>query len=137
MMDSGCDVHFTQNRCWISKDDGKGLDMIRQRRSILRCSQTFKIVVEGSEHTGTQSDDSSRGRANGTGKGTRCVRNPGVPLQDRRWTVTENPRCASGFPRDRQRPQLKRERCTRLRDTCLIEAGVKGALRRERRTSRI
>ena len=31
MMDSGCDVHFTKNRCWISKDDGKELDMIRSR----------------------------------------------------------------------------------------------------------
>ena len=29
MMDSGCDVHFTKNRCWISEDDGKELDMIR------------------------------------------------------------------------------------------------------------
>ena len=29
MMDSGCDVHFTKNRCWTSKDDGKELDMIR------------------------------------------------------------------------------------------------------------
>ena len=29
MMDSGCDVHFTKNPCWISKDDGKELDMIR------------------------------------------------------------------------------------------------------------
>ena len=25
----GCDVHFTKNRCWISKDDGRELDMIR------------------------------------------------------------------------------------------------------------
>ena len=24
-MDSGCDVHFTKSRCWISKDDGKEL----------------------------------------------------------------------------------------------------------------
>ena len=29
LMDSGCDVHFTKNRCWTSKDDGKELDMIR------------------------------------------------------------------------------------------------------------
>ena len=29
------------------------------------------------------------------------------------------------------------ESCMRLRDTCLIEAGVNGALRRERRTSRM
>ena len=28
-MDSGCDVHFTRDRCWIAKDDGKDLDMIR------------------------------------------------------------------------------------------------------------
>ena len=28
MMDSGCDVHFPKNRCWISKDDWKELDMI-------------------------------------------------------------------------------------------------------------
>ena len=25
MMDSGCDVHFTKNRCWISKTTGKNL----------------------------------------------------------------------------------------------------------------
>ena len=29
MTDSSCDVHFTKNRCWISKDDRKELDMIR------------------------------------------------------------------------------------------------------------
>ena len=29
MMDSGCDVHFTKNHCWISKDVGKKLDTIR------------------------------------------------------------------------------------------------------------
>ena len=29
MMDSGCDVHFTRDRCWRPKEDGKGLDMIR------------------------------------------------------------------------------------------------------------
>ena len=29
MMDSGCDVHFTKDRCWMSKNDGKELDMIR------------------------------------------------------------------------------------------------------------
>ena len=28
MMDSGCDVYFTKNRCWIAKNNGKELDMI-------------------------------------------------------------------------------------------------------------
>ena len=71
MMDSGCDVHFAKDRCWISRVDGKELDMIR-----LRGSQTVKIDVEGSKHARTQSDESSRGRASGTGKGARCVWNP-------------------------------------------------------------
>ena len=29
MMDSSFDVHITKDRCWISEDDGKELDMIR------------------------------------------------------------------------------------------------------------
>ena len=29
MMDSSCDVHFTKDRCWMSNDDGKELDMTR------------------------------------------------------------------------------------------------------------
>ena len=49
--------------------------------------------------------------------------------------MTENPRCVSRFPQDLRRPQLKKERCTKLQDMCLIEAGVNGALQRERRTS--
>ena len=59
MMDSGCDVHFTKNRCWIAKKKGKNLT----RFSAVECSscQTFKIVVEGSKRSGTQSYDSSRG----------------------------------------------------------------------------
>ena len=28
MMDSGCDVYFTKDRCWIAKNNGKELDMI-------------------------------------------------------------------------------------------------------------
>ena len=87
-MDSGCDVHFTKNRCWISKDDGKELDMIRSGGVFFRGSQTFKIVVEGSKHAGTQSYDSSRGRASGSGKGTRCVWNPASRCRSnvgRRW----------------------------------------------------
>ena len=65
-----------------------------QRLSILRGSQTFKVVVEGSKHTGTQSFDSSRGWASGTGKGTRCVRNPRSRCRNnvgRRWTGPATP----------------------------------------------
>ena len=75
MMVSGCDVHFTKNRRWISKDDGKELDMIRSGGVFFVAARPAKLV-EGSKHIGTQSDDSSRRRASGTGKGTR-VRSPG------------------------------------------------------------
>ena len=84
-----------------------------QRRSVRRGSQSFKIVVERIKHAGTQSDDSSRASSTG---GNTLRSEPQVPLQEPRWTATENPRCASEIPRDRQRPQLKRERCTKLQD---------------------
>ena len=127
MMDSGCDVHFTKNRCWVSKDDGKELDMIRSGGVFFVAARPSKSssreanTLELNPMTAAEVEQAALARE----------------LQEPRWTVTKNPRCASEFPRDQQRPQLKRERCTRLRDTCLIEAGVNGALRRERRTSRI
>ena len=49
MMDSGCDVHFTKNRCWISKDDGKEIDMIRMRRSVLGGGQDFQNRRRGKQ----------------------------------------------------------------------------------------
>ena len=42
MMDSGCDVHFTKNRCWISKDDGKEFDMIRSGGVLLVAARPSK-----------------------------------------------------------------------------------------------
>ena len=53
MVDSGCDVHFTKDRCWIPKDDGKRGRHDPQWRSVLRGTQTFNIDVEGSKHAGT------------------------------------------------------------------------------------
>ena len=71
MMDAGRDVHFSKNRCWISKRRRERTRHDPQRRSVLRGSQTFKIVFERSKCSGTQSYDISRGLASGTGKGTR------------------------------------------------------------------
>ena len=88
MMDSGC-------RCACHKESLLEIQRRRerldpQRRSYLRGSQTFKTVVEGSKRSGTQSDYSSRGRASGIGKGTRCVRNPGSRCRSHagRWRRT-------------------------------------------------
>ena len=43
MMDSGCDVHFAKNRCWISKDDGKELDMIRSGEVFFVAARPSKL----------------------------------------------------------------------------------------------
>ena len=43
MMDSSCDVHFTKNRCWISKDDGKELDMIRSGEVFFVAARPSKL----------------------------------------------------------------------------------------------
>ena len=51
--------------------------------------------------------------------------------------MTENARCASGLPRDRQRPQSEERALHEASDTCLIEAGVNGALQCEQRMNRI
>ena len=82
MLDSGWDVHFRKNRCWISKDDGKELDMIRNGGVFFVAARPSKSSSRESKHAGTQSYDSSRGRASGTGKGSRCRSNVG-----RRWAV--------------------------------------------------
>ena len=36
--------------------------------------------------------------------------------------MAENPRCVSRFPQDLRRPQLKKERCTKLQDMCFYRS---------------
>ena len=43
MMDSGCVVHFTKNRWWISEDDGKELDMIRSDGVFFEAARPSKL----------------------------------------------------------------------------------------------
>ena len=136
MMDSGCDVHFTKNSCWISKDDGKELDMICSGGVFFvatipsNTSSREASTLELNPMTTAEVEQAALAREH-PAFGTK------VPLQKPRWTVTENPRCASGFPRAQRRAQLKRKHCMRPRDTCLIEVGVSGALQREWRTNHI
>ena len=44
MMDSGCDVHFTKDRCWISKENGEELDMIRSGGVFLVAARPAKLT---------------------------------------------------------------------------------------------
>ena len=98
MMDSGCDVHFMKNRCWISKDDGKELDMIRSggvfcvaaRPSNSSSREASTLEFNPMKAAGVEQAALEREHA---AFGTQ------VPLQEPRWTVTKNPRCASEFPR--------------------------------------
>ena len=86
MMDSGCDVHFTKDRCWKSKDDGEELDTIRSGGEFFVAARPAKPTSREASTLELNPMTSSRG----TGKGARCVLESWVPLQEPRWTVMEN-----------------------------------------------
>ena len=44
MMDSGCDVHFTKNLCWITKDNGEGLDVIQSGGVFFVAARPTKVT---------------------------------------------------------------------------------------------
>ena len=44
MMGSGCDVYFTKDRCWITKNHGKELDMIPSGRGFFVAAQPSKLL---------------------------------------------------------------------------------------------
>ena len=130
-MDSGCDVHFTKNRCWISKDDGKELDSIRSGGAFFVAARPSKSssreanALELNPMTAAEVEQAALEREHAA-FGTPA----GATLDGE-----ESPQCVSRFPQALRRHQLKKERYTSLQDMCLIEAGVNGALRHERRTS--
>ena len=86
MMDSGCDVQFTKNRCWISKDDGKEFDMIRSGGVFFVAARPSKSssreanALELNPMTAAEVEQAALAR--------RCVRNPGSRCRSnfgRRW----------------------------------------------------
>ena len=70
MKDSGCDVYFTKDRCWIAKNNGKELDVIfssgvffvatkpskplSRKRSVLELNSTSQAEVERATSTSVQ-----------------------------------------------------------------------------------
>ena len=76
MMDSGCDVHFTKNRCWTSKDDGKELDMIRSGGVFFVAARPSKLSSKEASALKLNSVTAAKVEPSGTGKGTCWVRNP-------------------------------------------------------------
>ena len=134
-------MRFTKNRCWISKDDGKELDMIRSGGVFFVAAKPSKLsskeasTLELNRMTGAEVEQAALAREHAA-FGTPGPA-AGATLDGDGEPTVRIKRCVSRFPQDLRRPQLKKERCTKLQDMCLIEAGVNGALRRERRTSRI
>ena len=133
MMDSGCDVHFTKNRCRTSKDDGTELDMIRSGGVIFVAARPSKSTSKGASTlelnpmTGPEVEQAPLAREHA------AFGTPG-PAAGSTLDGDGEPQVPTGPATPSAE---ERERCTRLRDTCLIETDVNGALRRERRTSRI
>ena len=44
-MDSGCDVYFTKDRCWIAKNNGKELDMILSGGVFFVAAKSSKLLL--------------------------------------------------------------------------------------------
>ena len=44
MMDSGCDVYFTKDRCWIAKNNGKELDVIPSGGTFFVAAKPSKLL---------------------------------------------------------------------------------------------
>ena len=121
-MDSGCDVRFTKNRCWMSKDDGKELDMIRSGGVFFVAARPSKSSKEASTlelnpMTAAEVEQAALAREH-------AAFGTSGPPAGATLDGDGEPTVRIRVPRDWQRPQLERERCARLRDTCLIEAGL-------------
>ena len=123
LMDSRCNVHFTKNRCWISTGDGKELDMFRSGGVFFVAARPSKSLssreantLELNPLTAAEVEQAALTREHVA---------LGTPVLEQRWTTMESPQCVSRFPQALRRPQLKKERCTKLQDMGLIEAGVK------------
>ena len=133
MIDSGCDVHFTKNRCWIS-NDGKELDMIRS-------GGVFFVAARPSESTSKEANTLELNPMTAAEIEQAALAREhaafGTPVlrQEPRWTAMENPRCVSGSPQAQQHPQLKRESAARGHRTRtlpkLVSMVHRGASRRQ------
>ena len=64
MLDSGCDVYFAKDRCWIAKNNGKELD-VNHSSGVFFMAET---VVEKEKRAGTQFDVTSRSRTSNVDK---------------------------------------------------------------------
>ena len=114
--------------------EGRGLEMCTFGVLGLSCASPGghhnSTTTHNTQHTThhntttTHKQQHTRSRASGIG-----------PAAEATLDGDGNPHCVSRFPQALRRLQLKKERCTRLQDMCLIEAGVNGARRRERRTN--
>ena len=124
-VDPACDAHFTKDRCWISKEDGKELDMIRSGVVFFVAARPAKPT---SKDTSTLELNPMTAAEVETAALAREDAAFGVP-GPARWTAMESPQYESKFPRALSHPQPRKEHCMRLRSTCRIAARVNGALR--------
>ena len=127
---------FTKNRCWISEDDGKEPDMIRSGGVFFvaarpsRSSSSEAIALKLNPVTAAaEVEQAALAREHA------AFRTPG-PAAEATLDANGEPAVRIKVPTGPVTPQLKKERCTKHQVMSLIEAGVNGALRRER-TSRI
>ena len=109
-MGSGCGVHFTKNRCWISKDDGKELDMIRGGGVFFVAARPSKSssreanTLELNPITAAEVEQAALAKEHAAF---------GIPGSAAEATL-DGDREPARFPQALRRPLLKKERCTKL-----------------------
>ena len=79
MMDSGCDVHFTKNRCWMSKDDGKKVDMIRSGGVFFAAAEVEQAALAREHATFGTPGPTAGATLDGDGEPTVRIRVPTGP----------------------------------------------------------
>ena len=82
MIDSGCDVHLTNDRSWIAKDDGKELDMIRSSGVFFVAARPTKSMRDS--ETAVEIKQAALARENATSVRIKVPTGPGTPTSEER-----------------------------------------------------
>ena len=96
MMDSGCDVYFTKDSCWISKEDGKELDTIHSGGVFFVAARPAKPTSKDASTLELNPTTAAEVEKAALAREQCCVWSPRFPLRKPRWTAMESPQHVSG-----------------------------------------
>ena len=132
IMDSGCDVYFTKDRCWIAKNNGKELDVIPSGGAIFVATKPSKLLSR--KKSALELNSMSQAEVE-RATSTRVHAGFGVPDPAARDTLDGDEssvriRIPTGPVTS---SAVERKLYVKLRDTRSLADGVDGVLQREQR----